>query len=202
MLAACGSTPSATSPPGGSASPSRPATSNAAAGARDGLDLAKLGVLTNYSATTTDNGQFIQTYRVYSPSDWEVFEGKPTPLSVNVSGFTYLDVPDVTGTAVTYTWQRSGSAQPYAQSPYPSYAAGFAALTHVTGAKLVRAGACSQAGIAGHLWHFAAAAPGAVYPHVSACIADQSGALLTYDQAPIQTFAITGVNDVAAIPVP
>ncbi len=199
-LAACGSTSSSLGSSGASASPSSPATTNAAA--PDGLALAKLGVLTNYTSTITDNGQFTETFRVHSPSDWEVFEGKPTPLSVNVGGFTYLDVPSVSGTTLTYSWQRSATTQSYAQSPYPNYAAGFAALTHVAGAKLVRAGACIQAGIAGHLWHFAAAAPGAVYPHVSACIADQSGALLTYDQAPIQTFAITSVNDVAAIAVP
>lgn len=202
VLAACGSTTSPSNSPGGSPSPSSGATPNATGGSGGGLDLAKLGVLTNYSATMTDNGQLTETYRVHSPTDWEVFVGKPTPLSVNLGGSTYADVPTVSGASVTYSWQATGSAQPYAQSPYPSYASGFAALTHVTGSELVEGGTCSQAGIAGRLWHFAAAAPGAVFPHVSACIADQTGALLTYDQAPIQTFAITGVNDVPAIPVP
>lgn len=200
VLGACGSTPSPTSSPAGSTTPSSAATSNQ--GSVSGLDLSKLGVLTNYTATQMDNGVLIGSFRVHSPSDWEVFVGKPTPLSVNVGGSTYTDVPNVSGSSVTYSWQATGSAQPYSQSPYPSYANGFAALTHVTGSKLVEGGSCIQAGIAGHLWHFAAAAPGAVYPHVTARIADLSGALLTYDQSPIQSFVITGVNNVPAIPVP
>lgn len=175
------------------------------------LDLAKLGALSDYTARTIDNGRFTETFRVHSPNDWEVFVGRPTPLSVNVNGSSYGHVPHVKGLKVTYSWQRIGPAQPYKESPYPSYATGFAALTHVAGTKLVRGGVCRMAGIAGHLWHFAAAAKGAVYPHVTGCIADRSGALLSYGAVSTgigvpagftATFAITGVGDVRPIPIP
>ncbi|HUY97666.1 MAG TPA: hypothetical protein VMW47_08635 [Verrucomicrobiae bacterium] len=201
---ACGPTPSTSRSSG--AAPSlvtRETTTTTATGRRlDGLDLAKLGSLTNYTATMTDSGTFTLTYRVHSPSDWEIFSGRPSPLSVNVGGSRYAEVPKVSGATVTYSWRKTGRSQPYAQAPYPSYAGGFAALTHVTGARVVKGGLCRDAGVAGHLWHFAAAAPGAVYPHVTACIADRSGVLLTYRQPPIQTFAITSINDVSVIPVP
>lgn len=181
-------------------------------GSGGALDLAKLGVLGNYVAKTTGNGVPLETFRVHSPTDWEVFTGNKTiPLLVNVGGWEYLHVPHLSGSRLTYSWQRSGRAQAYSASPYPSYANGFAALSHVTGVKLVRGGPCDEAHLVGRLWHFAAAAKGAVYPHVSACIADRSGALLSYDEgtsgvgAPkdlVATFTVVGVDDVGVIRAP
>ncbi len=132
-----------------------------------GLDLARLGALTNYRSKLTDNAALTSTYRVHSPTDWEVFDGKLQPLDVNVRGSEYELIPHVSNLELTYKWERTGPAQSYDQSPYPSYARGFAALTHATGVKVVRGKQCRQPGIAGHLWHFAAKAKGAVYPPVS-----------------------------------
>ena len=171
-------------------------------GAPGGLDLAKLGSLTDYTAKLVVNGQVEATYRVHSPTDREQLVHGSVPLSVDAGGWEYVRVPKVSGPKVTFVWQRSGRPQLYRLAPYPSYATGFAALTHVTGSKLVRGGPCREAGLAGRLWRFAAAAPGAVYPHVSACVADRSGALLGYDQPPVQDFVVTGVGNVAPIPVP
>lgn len=192
--------------PSGVASGASPASSVRSVGHRSGaaggLDLAKLGSLTDYTAKLVVDGRLEETFRVHSPTDRETFTGGPFPLSVDVGGWRYLRVPKVSGTKVTYAWQKMGRPHPYRLATYPSYAVGFGALTHVTGAKLVRGGVCHEAGLAGRLWHFAAAARGAVYPHVSACVADRSGALLSYDEAPLQTFVVTGVGDVAPIPVP
>lgn len=194
---------SAAAPVSPAASPAGLARAVGHHGSRSGrLDLAKLGSLTDYTAKLVVNGRLEETFRVHSPTDRETFTGGKLPLSVDVGGWQYLRVPKVSGTKLTYAWQKSGRAGPYRLFTYPSYANGFAALTHVTGSKLVRGGVCHEAGLAGHLWHFAAAAPGAVYPHVSACVADRSGALLSYEQPPLQTFIVTGVGNVAPIPVP
>lgn len=170
---------------------------------RAGLNLAKLGSLVNYSATVFDNGIEVGLYRFHSSSDWEEFTAKSKiPLSVDVGGWQYLRIPKISGSKLTYSWQKSGKSPPYAMSPYPSYARGFADLTHVTGVRLVEGAMCHQAGLVGRLWHFAPAAAGAAFPRVSSCIATHSGALLTYDEAPIQRFFITGVGHVAVVRVP
>ena len=172
----------------------------------------KLGSLTDYSATLDDNG-FITKYRVHSPLDWEDFASKPTPLSVQVNGFNYSLVPVIKGTSVKVMWKRIGPAQDYSAAvPYLGYARGFFALTHVSGARLVRGSSCRQAGVRGHWWGFAAAARGAAFPHVVACVADRSGWLLNYGFATLSSggspvglrmsFEITGVNNVGYIPVP
>ncbi|MHB1510250.1 MAG: hypothetical protein ACYCST_12700 [Acidimicrobiales bacterium] len=204
--------PSAASPrPETSTGRSSSRAVSATSASSGGLELARLGALTNYRSKLTDNATLISTYRVHSTTDWEVFAGKPQPLDVNVRGSEYALIPHVSNLQLTYKWERTGPAQSYDQSPYPSYARGFAALTHVTGVKVVRGKQCRQAGIAGHLWHFAAKAKGAVYPRVSACIANRFGWLLSYDEGPsgggapasyTATFTITGVGDVSAIPVP
>jgi len=80
----------------------------------------------------------------------------------------------------------------------------------VSGVKLVRGGTCGEAGIAGHLWSFEPAVNGAVAPQVSGCVADGSGALLSYVQGSggpgnpgvSDSFVITGVGNVPTIPVP
>ena len=176
------------------------------------VSAARLGGLKDYSAILDDNG-FITKYRVHSPLDWEDFAGKRTPLSVQVNGFEYSQVPVIKGTTVTVTWKRIGPAQDYAAAvPYLGYARGFFALTHVTGARLVRGSGCRQAGVMGHWWGFAAAARGAAFPHVTACVADRFGWLLDYGfatltsgRAPVgfrMSFEISGVNNVGFIPVP
>ncbi len=176
------------------------------------LNFARLGALREYRARLDDNG-FVSTFRVHSPTDWEVFVRTPTPLSINVSGSSYSRVPRVTNGAVSYSWSRTGPAQSYSLvTPYPGYVRQFIGLTHVAGVKLVRGGACRQAGWSGHWWGFAAAARGAVFPHVSACVADRTGWLLNSGTAAltpggepshfVANFEITGVNDVAYIAVP
>ena len=176
------------------------------------VSAAKLSGLKDYSATLDDNG-YITKYRVHSPSDWEDFASKRTPLSVQVNGFAYSLVPVIKGTTVTVSWKKIGPAQDYSAAvPYVGYARGFFALTHVAGTRLVRGSSCRQAGVKGHWWGFAAAARGAVFPHVIACVADRSGWLLDYGFATLtsggapvgfrMSFEITGVNNVGFIPVP
>lgn len=176
------------------------------------LNQARLGTLQNYRATLDDNG-FVLTYRVHSATDWEEFDGKPTPLSVNVNGWRYLRVPHISGTSLTYVWTRSGRSPTYdVVAPYPGYVRQFIGLTHVAGAKLVRGAPCRQAGVSGHWWGFAAALRGALYPHVSACVADRTGWLLNSGTAAltvrgipsrfVASFQITGIDDVGSIAVP
>jgi hypothetical protein len=175
------------------------------------LDLAKLGNLTNYSAKLINNGA-VQTFRVHSPTDWEEFSGKPQPFGIDVNGSQYALVVSVSGASVKDSWKRIGPAQAYGLAvPYQGYARGFAGLTRVTGVKLVRGTTCHQAGIAGSWWRFASAVKGAVYPHVSACIAVRSGWLLSYYEGTgnvglpssfSASFEITGVNNVPMIAVP
>jgi len=176
------------------------------------VSAARLGGLKDYSATLDDNG-FITKYRVHSPLDWEDFASKRTPLSVQVNGSAYSLVPVIKGTSVTVVWKKIGPAQDYSAAvPYLGYARGFFALTHVTGTRLVRGSSCRQAGVSGHWWGFAAAARGAAFPHVVACVADRSGWLLSYGFATLtsggppaglrMSFEITGVNNVGFIPVP
>lgn len=177
-------------------------TLNQAGAAPTRLDLSKLGGLKNYVARVTDNGVVVGTYHVHSATDWEYFTGGRTPLGIDIGRSSYGRVPVVSGSTVTFKWERLGLAQPYGHTPYPSYASGFAALNHVSGVKLVRGATCDVANTVGHVWRFAAKVPGAVFPHVSACVADHSGALLTYVQAPIQSFAVLSVGDVPVIRLP
>ncbi len=177
-------------------------TLNQAGAAPTKPDLRALGGLTNYVARVTDNGVVAAIYHVHSPTDWEYFTSGRAPLGIDIGGSNYGRVPVVSGSTVRFKWERLGSAQPYDHTPYPSYASGFAALSHGSGVKLVRGATCDVANTVGHVWRFAAKAPGAAFPHVSGCVADHSGALLTYDQAPIQSFTILSVGDVPVIRLP
>ncbi len=210
ILGACGSTSKSSSSLEVSSSTT---TSNSSlAQVYDGLNLVKLGSLTNYVAVQTDNGQNIGTYKVHSPTDWEMVNGGANPLYVNINGFEYTYVPNFSGSQVTYSWQKSGSAQPYDESPYPSYVKGLIGLTKVSGVKLVRESVCTEAGLSGHIWKTVPSIAGAVAPNISACIADSSGVLLSYDQGTsssiygnvasfTQTFTITSIATVPTISV-
>lgn len=167
----------------------------------NGLDLSKLGSLEDYAAALTLDGRPSIAYRVHSPVDWETLTGS-TVVSIDQGGSQYERVPHISGSTLVYRWQRTGPAASYAAVGYASYARGFAALTKVAGSRLVRGRTCRQAGLAGRLWSFAASAPGAVYPHVSACVADSSGALLTYVDLPLERFAVTSVGRTGVIAVP
>lgn len=174
-----------------------------------GLDLGKLGALSNYRAELVD-GSSRELFVVHSPTDWETFTGGPYPASVNVAGSEYARQAVISGTHVSFEWKRLGPAESYRDTPYPGYASGFARMTHVTGVKLVHGARCRDAGVAGTTWRFAAARRGAAYPRVAVCVADRSGVMLQYVEGAIDlttrsfvtSFEITGIGDVRAIPVP
>jgi len=188
----------------------------ATSGRVDGLDLSKLGSLTNYAAEVVVGSAAPTVYRVHSPTDWEELTATGEPLSVDVGNAQYTPLPPAAGTAGP-RWAREVPAAAYQRTPYPSDAVGFADLTQVPGVRLVRGAPCTDAGTAGHRWGFEATRAGAAYPHVSACIADGSGALLSYiDQAttptgtsvgtaaprPLATLTVTAIGTVPPIPAP
>jgi hypothetical protein len=209
-LTACGSASSAAT-----SSTSTEVTSTAVAKAGSdsfaGLNLTKLGSLTDYSAELVNNKVLTLTYRVHSPSDWESFMGSPQPLAINIGTSKYARVPSVSGSTLSYSWQKIGAADPYLSSPYPSEVKGFIGLTHVTGATLEKEGSCVVAGISGHQFKLVAKGGSIFSLKTAACVADSSGALLSFDEGSSGTegptgytsaFAITGVNNVGVITVP
>ena len=208
-LAACGSSSSVSS------SPSSAGVSTTSTTARSttlaGLDLSKLGSLTNYSAKLVNNNILTLSYRVHSPSDWGSFAGGPEPLSINIGASSYERMPSISGGAVSYSWKKVGPADPYQSTPYPSEVKGFIGLTHVSGATLVKKGSCVVDGISGHQFQFVAKGGSIFTLKAQACVADSSGVLLSFDEGSSGTegpvgytsaFAITGVNNVGVITVP
>jgi hypothetical protein len=222
VMAACSSSSTKTtssSPNQNSSATTSQASGTSSVGSYAGLNLSKLGSLTNYTAQITENGKSLVILKVHSPSDWEQSSAGSTSAnsnsstSININGSQYLYTPTVSGTQVTYSWQKSGPADSYAQSGYPGMVQGFIGLTKVSGVKLVKTSSCTQAGLTGHIWVTKPAVTGAVAPNISACIADSSGVLLTYDQgvsssiygqaaSNTTTFSITGINNVPLITVP
>lgn len=210
-LAACGSSGAAAGP-STSASHTTTAgsgstgTTTGSGGSPSGLDLAKLGSLTDYSATMTDNGTTL-SYTVHSPTDWELSVGTPI---VYVGGFSYTKSVNAQGQPVWY--KSADSPGGYQQTAYPGAVAQFTGFTKVAGATIVKGAACTAAGVAGHTWSIKSPSNSTVTEQESACVADQSGALLTLttgasgSAVPSNGFAysmtVTSIGNVATIPVP
>jgi hypothetical protein len=210
-LAACGSSTavSATSSTGsstGSTGTSAPSGSGPT-GTVSGLDLSKLGSLTNYAGTMTDNGTSISV-SVHSPTDWQETLGSSPAL--HIDGFSYGKSINAQGQLVWY--KNADNSQAYQSSPYPGAAAQFADLTKVGGATIVRGAACSVAGISGHTWTIKSPNDVAASSAASACVADQSGALLSLGSGVSGsavptgglsfTYTMTSVGGVPVIPLP
>lgn len=209
-LAACGSSTavSATSSTGSTGSTATSASSGSGpTGTVSGLDLSKLGSLTNYAGTMTDSGTSISV-SVHSPTDWQETLGSSPAL--HIDGFSYGKSINAQGQPVWY--KSADDSQAYQSSPYPGAAAQFAGLTKVAGATIVRGAACSVAGISGHTWTIKSPNDVAASSAASACVADQSGALLSLGSGisgsavPTGglsfTYTMTSVGGVAVIPVP
>lgn len=135
-----------------------------------GLDLTKLGSLTNYSYTFTDNGVVI-TGSVHSPTDWRTNQ----PLVVlHIDGFTY-------GKFGSVWYKNTDAALSYEQSAYPGAVNQFFGFLRIAGATTTRGSSCTEAGVAGHIWTIKTGAAGSsvLSELASACVADRSGVLLS-----------------------
>ncbi len=158
-----------------SCDPTFPARSRTGSGGSpSGIDLAKLGSLTDYSATMTDNGTTLSN-SAHSPTDWELGTGSAPIL--HVDGFTYTKTVNPRGS-------RSGARPPTARAitstpRTPGAVAQFIGFTKAAGVTVVRGAPCSAAGVAGHMWSIKSPSNSTLTEQESACVADQSGALLS-----------------------
>jgi hypothetical protein len=211
VLSACGSSTRAsttsTTATGGSSTTAAPTGSSVPSGTVSGLDLSKLGSLTNYTGTMTDNGESISV-SVNSPTNWQETLGNIPTL--HIDGFSYGKSINAQGQSVWY--KNADSPDEYQQSPYPGAVAQFSGFTKVGGASIVRGAACTVAGVTGHTWTIKSPTTGTLTERESACVADQSGALLSLSTSasgsavPSNGFAYTYTMDtvggVPATPVP
>lgn len=209
-LMACGSSGPATSPVTKAAGAATTSASAGAAtnGASSGLDLSKLGSFTSYTGTMTDNGEVISV-RVHSPADWQETLGK-TPPSLYIDGSAYGRSLNAQGQPVWY--RNTAPPQVYEQSPYPGAAQQFAGMTKVYGVTVVRGAPCTVAGVSGHTWTIKSRSSGMLAEGESACVADQSGALLSLNTSASgsdvpasglsYSYTMTSVGGVPSIPVP
>jgi len=207
VLSACGSSTAAstttTAAPAGSSAAAAPTGSSAPGGTVSGLDLSKLGSLTNYTGTMTDNGTSISV-SVNSPTNWQETLGNIPTL--HIDGFSYGKSINAQGQPVWY--KNADSPDEYQQSPYPGAVAQFSGFTKVGGASIVRGAACTVAGVTGHTWTIKSPTTGTLTEGESACVADQSGALLSLGTSasgsavPSNGFAYTYTMDtVGGVPV-
>ena len=212
-LVACGSSGATAGPSSTSASHTTAAgsgstgTTTGSGGPPSGLDLAKLGSLTDYSATMTDNGTTL-SYSAHSPTDWEFGTGS-TPI-LHVDGFSYTKSVNAQGQPVWYKTADNPGA--YQHTAYPGAVAQFIGFTKATGVTVVRGAPCSAAGVAGHAWSVRSPSNSTLTEQETACVADQSGALLSLgtgasgSAVPSSGFSysvtVTSIGNVATIPVP
>jgi len=179
VAAACGSSGSstATTAPGATAASG---TSSAGSPGGGGLSLARLGSLTDYSFTSTaGNGgsTFTVTGEVHGPTDWETHSTSPAVTSYDVGGRGYaVAIGQVT--AVTFK-TRDGLTHLDGE---PTYAQALIGYTHVTGIRITTGGHCSVAGVPGTIFQVKSPSADAslLVETATACVADGSGALLSY----------------------
>lgn len=210
-LAACGSsTPAAvtsTSAGSGGTTGSGGTAATAPSGGSSGLDVAKLGTLTNYTGTMTDNGASIAV-TVHSPTNWQ--ESLGTIPTFHIDGASYVKSINAQGQPVWY--KNADPPTAYQQSPYPGAVQQFVGFTKVAGATIVRGASCTVAGTGGHLWTITSPRNPVLREGESACVADQSGALLSLNTtgggsaAPASglsySFTMTTVGSVPPFAVP
>jgi hypothetical protein len=171
-LAACGSS-------GSPASSQRVASGRA--GQAAAFSLSRLASLENYrftSSSSTEGHTLRITGLVHGPEDWEIESTVPVPeRTYDVGGRGY---------AVVF-----GHVEPVRFETPEGYshldgertfATALIGYTHVTGIRITRNGSCQVAGTAGTLYHVATPSNAAslLLETATACVADRSGALLSY----------------------
>ena len=145
------------------------------------LDLGALGSLTSYRFTSTaSNGGYrlALTGTVHGPEDWEVEATMPVrETTYDVGGRGYAVV---LGRVVPVTF-RSPDGLSHLDGERTA-AEGLIGYTHVAGIRITTKGACHVAGDAGTTYAVAtpAASSGLLLETATACVADRSGALLSY----------------------
>jgi len=178
LATACGSTSSssATTAAAGAASGSSPAASAGGGG----LTLARLGSLTNYSfSTSTGNGGYSLTLtgEVHDSTDWETHSTSPAVTTYDVDGRGYTvalgQVASVTFKTPDGLTHLNGER---------TYAQALIGYTHVAGIRITTGGACNVAGVAGTTYQVKSPSADAslLVETATACVADGSGALLSY----------------------
>ncbi len=202
LLAACGSSAGSSPTTTGAAPGTAPTTGPTAQTSGGGLDFAKLGSLTNYVGTMTDNGVSFK-YVVHSPTNWEELLGKVA--EVHVGGYVYTQIGSF--------WSKiPDGPNVYKDSAYPGAVAQFTDFRKVAGSTLTKGAACSVAGISGHYWTLASPHTATLSESETICLADSSGALLSFGSGAsgsavpangfAYTFTISQVGGVAAFSAP
>lgn len=178
-ISACGST--------SGASGSNPATSGTSSGQSKagssggvGLSLARLGSLKNYTFTTSaGNGgyTFTVTGKVYGPTSWETHSTAPAVTTYDVDGRGYALA---IGQVISVSFKTpEGLTHLDGETTYAEALIGY---THVAGIQIKTSGQCSVAGEAGTTYHVQSpsAAASLLVETATACVANGTGALLSY----------------------
>ncbi len=178
VAAACGST-SSSSTTAAAAGPASGSSSAASAG-EGGLSLSRLGSLTNYSFTAAaGNGgyTFTVTGEVHDSTDWETHSTSPAVTTYDVDGHGYTVALGQVASATFKT--PDGLTHLNGEKTYAQALVGY---THVTGIRITTGGTCSAAGVAGTTYQVKSpsADSSLLVETASACVADGSGALLSY----------------------
>jgi len=171
-LAACGSN--------GSPAASKQAPSGETGGAAT-FSLSQLASLENYRFTSSSSNEghtFTITGLVHGPEDWETEATIPVPeTTYDVGGHGYaLALGHVEPVSFK-------TPQGYSHlDGERTFATALIGYTHVTGIRITRKGRCRVAGTVGTLYHLAtpSTAASVLLETASACVADGSGALLSY----------------------
>ncbi len=176
--AACGGNSAAGSAGSSPARASATAGSQASSATVDGLNLAKLGGLQNYTFTSKNlAGSASMTWagKVHSPTDWEVQTDAPAVTTYDVDG---------QGSSVAV-----GQVAPvHLQTPQgvnhlfgePAFAEQLFGYTHVTHIAITRGAPCTVAGASGITIHVRAPNASIVDESAQACVETSNGALLSY----------------------
>ena len=174
-LAACGGGRTTV---GASRSPRR--APNSASGPSAALSLSRLSSLTNYTFVSSAGGaseSLRVTGKVHTATDWESHTQTPSVTTYDVGGHGYAVVG---GPRVNVTFQTPDGVN-HLDGEHV-YAAELMGYTHVTGIRISTAGACSVAGTAGTVYDVKSPSASAslLVETATACVADGSGALLSY----------------------
>lgn len=216
VLTACGAAGSAsrTTSPGGAQGLSK--QSAHVSSGEGGLSAARLGSLTDYSFISKSGNEgysFTITGQVHDPTDWETNSTSPAVANYDVDGHGYsLAV----GQVIPVTF-KSPDGLTHLNGEV-SYAQALIGYTHVTGIRIVTAGSCNVAGVHGTTYEVRS--PGAdaslLVETATACVADGSGALLSYSSGvpggsaanathltgAETSFTVTAIGGVGAISAP
>lgn len=180
VLAACGAAGSAsgtTSPGGAKGASGQNAQVSSGLG---GLTIARLGSLTDYSFISRSGNEgytFTVTGQVHDATDWESHSTSPAVTNFDVGGRGYgVAIGQVT--PVTFK-SPDGLTHLNGEATYAQALIGY---THVTGIRVAAAGPCNVAGVDGTTYHVKSPAADAslLVETATACVANGSGALLSY----------------------